>query len=548
MHLRKHQFELQEMIDKIISGSSIKKIIIEATPGSGKSMLPMIAGKLITQGLADALCWIVPRKTLQLQGEQNFQDPRFREVLGHSLTIRTSTNDSEPCRGLDGMITTYQAIGVDNLSLVAADFLKKRYVLVLDESHHVGVGSLWHTALMPIVSRAKYLIMMTGTISRGDGDRIAFLPYDSAGEKACPQLDTDSSTGVVRYTRRDALAEKAILPLSFHLSSGNARWIDKDGALREADISKATRDIASQALFTAISTGFAETLLEAGVKHWQGARKINKGAKLLIVTASHKEAKRVSAKLDEKWLVHEIATSHESAEAHRAINRLRQGRTNILVTIAMAYEGLDCPEITHIVCLTNIRSTPWIEQMVARAVRVDPQAGPYETQTGFIFAPDDVYFREIVNKIESEQRPVVSLHKREQRSLFGESDAMFPPIQIQPLSSMMSGHREVFLGGRDTSVPPVIPQAPSENEATIRRGIEQHVRLYSFNNRYHNGQINLEIKKHFGKPRAAMTGDELSETFEWIKTEYPLACLGRGSGQQRVSTKAVRYPSMEAQL
>ena len=42
------------------------------------------------------------------------------------------------------------------------------------------------------------------------------------------------------------------------------------------------------------------------------------------------------------------------------------------VVNAMAYEGLDAPAVSVVASLTHIRSRPWLEQMVARATRVDP--------------------------------------------------------------------------------------------------------------------------------------------------------------------------------
>ena len=35
------------------------------------------------------------------------------------------------------------------------------------------------------------------------------------------------------------------------------------------------------------------------------------------------------------------------------------------MTVAMAYEGLDAPEVAVVAALTHIRSRPWLEQMVA---------------------------------------------------------------------------------------------------------------------------------------------------------------------------------------
>lgn len=544
MKLRKHQEELQKVIDGIISGSSVKTIVCDVTPGGGKSALPIVAGQLIKAGLADALCWVVPRKTLELQGEQNFQSPFFRELFGHDLTIRASTNDINPCRGLAGFTTTYQALAVDEKHTVLSDFKRKRYILVLDESHHVSteVNASWHEATKPLVEQAEYVILMTGTMYRGDCKQIAFIEYAQAKDKLCPVQESTDAVAYIGYSRADALSEKAILPLSFHLSAGNAKWINKDGAFREADIATAPKELASQALFTAISTEFAETLLAEGLSHWQKTKRNNHHAKLLIVTANYEEAKRISKKLQDGWVNHEVATSHESAQAQKAIKRFKGRITDILVAINMVSEGLDVPQATHIVCLTNIRSTPWIEQMVARVVRVDPQAGPYEAQTGYIFAPDDIYFRDIVSKIEREQRPFIKTHKRRQGSLFGGlSGDGIPNIQIKPLSSTMSGHREVFVGNREPMTPYM--QTPSEIEADLRKRIEQHVRLYSFNNRYHNGTLNAEIKNHFGIARAEMTKNTLDKVWEWIKIQYPINRKGRGSGRQRAPTKAVPWPT-----
>lgn len=545
MNLRKHQQDFKNIIAGIIAGSGVKKIYVHVTPGGGKSLLPILAGKLITAGLANALCWIVPRLALSYQAETNFAETYFRKMLKHNLSIRSSTNAVDPCRGLCGFVTTFSAVGVDEKQTVLNDFLKKRYILILDEGHHVPYESIspWYQALKPLVEKAKYLVFLSGTMARRDEKQIAFVPYKQKDMQLYPDLRTNDTTDVVTYTRQDALKEKAILPLSFHLSTGSARWIDKNGTFCEANISSAPKGIASQALFTALSTEFAETLLESGIKHWQSLKTYNKGAKLLIVTANYEEAKRISKKLNEKRLNHKIATSHESAKAQMAIMAFRNGSVNILVTIAMAYEGLSINEITHIICLTNIRSIPWIEQMIARAVRIDPQAGAYETQTGFIFGPDDIMFREIVSKIEREQKPFIKMKKKTPLNLFlgnGEGEGV-PNIQIQPLSSTMNGQREVFLGER----PPMkihIPQTPSEIESSLRCQIEKHVRLYSYNNRYQNKQINAEIKNHSGKARSEMTSDELANAYEWIQKMYPIERVGRGSGRQRVPGRARIWP------
>lgn len=543
MPLRKHQKELKAVVDGIIAGSEIRKIIVSACPGAGKSLLPQIAGNLISAGIADALCWVVPRLTLQSQGESDFQDPVFRKMINHKLNIRSSTNDRDPCRGLDGFVTTFQALAVDSEKTVLSDFEAKRYILILDENHHIPENNeaSWHDATEPLVKAAAYLILMTGTMLRGDNGPIAFIPYkDEPGGALVPDMKPDKNTAIIVYTRRDALAEKAILPLSFHLSGGKATWINKKGTVKKADLSTTDTAIANQALFTALSTEFADTLLENGISHWQRLKRRNRTSKLLIVTANIDEAKRVSDKLrmETKWIRHGIATSHESKKALQEIKRFKEGRIDVLVAINMVYEGLDVKSATHIICLTNIRSTPWIEQMVARVVRIDPQAGAYDDQIGYVFAPDDINFRDIVEKIKQEQQPFAKKKDPEQQDLFGnaESQSFSNGSKIKPLSSAMTGHREVFIGAR--AAMETLPPTPSEVEDSLRNDIESHVRLYSFNNRYQAGELNSEIKIHFGKARAEMTQDDLCKTYEWVKLQYPVDRIGRGSGIQRVPIKA----------
>jgi hypothetical protein len=90
--------------------------------------------------------------------------------------------------------------------------------------------------------------------------------------------------------------------------------------------------------------------------------------------------------------------SHEALAAYRLTPE-----PSALVTVAMAYEGLDAPEVAVVAALTHIRSRPWLEQMVARATRVDPNAGPYESQRALVFHPDDPLFAAFRRRMELEQ-------------------------------------------------------------------------------------------------------------------------------------------------
>ena len=131
--------------------------------------------------------------------------------------------------------------------------------------------------------------------------------------------------------------------------------------------------------------------------------------KLLVVAPDQENARQYLAWLRD-WLprgqadtVARIATSDErDAPAVLAAFRLRP-EPSVLVTVAMAYEGLDAPSVSVCAALTHIRSRAWLEQMIARATRVDFAAGPYESQRAVVLHPDDLLFRRFRERIEREQ-------------------------------------------------------------------------------------------------------------------------------------------------
>jgi superfamily II DNA or RNA helicase len=535
MILRKHQRETSEAVDAIIAGSTTRTLVIHATPGAGKSALPLIAGRLIPAGLADRLCWICPRSSLQDQGERNFIDPRFRAALGHSLTIRQSTNERNPSRGTAGFITTYQALGVDRDRTVLQDFCRHRYILVLDEFHHLEESGEWTEPIRELYERAAFRVLMTGTMSRGDQKRIAFLPYgENAPGEWIPAWEGVGESELITYTRKDALLDQAIIPLEFHFADGVANWKKVSGKEVTAKLSTSRSD-ANQALYTALKTEYAQELLAAGVDHWKAhllkscmrhpykSDKPGNGS-LLVVAASIESAKEYTALLKRQGLRAEIATSDDSESAQKAIKAMKAGKLKILVSVAMAYEGLDVPSISHIICLTNIRSAPWIEQMVARAVRIDPLAGPYETQRGFIFAPADQMFCELARQIEADQcEAVAKVSQAAASPRGGDGSGEGSRPGITPLSSrLIQGQTDLF--GYDPGAYGVpsfdYQKTQREIETELREQIDEHVRAWSRSFGYLPTHLNKRIKKHFGKYRKNMTVPELEAVKRWLTEGY----------------------------
>ncbi|MCK8784967.1 DEAD/DEAH box helicase family protein [Roseomonas sp. NAR14] len=453
--LRTHQRLLAAIVEAIATGQTEARDILAAvTPGGGKSLLPVLAAaRLIPAGIAERICWVVPRDSLRLQAEEAFADPAWRAALPHALSVRAAENAPDPCRGLAGYVTTYQGIAAAP-DLHLAEFRRHRYLLVVDEMHHLPAlaevdpeaaaqtaampppattaereaeeqAGAWSRALLPLLETAAARLLLSGTLERADGRGILWLPYRRGPRKATREVDLDApGWAVVGYSRAQALAERAVLPVTFGALDGEARWRDEEGQelgphrLAGLYPSETTRP----ALFTALRTGFAEALLREAflaTRELRGRRRAARGlaaheaarglGKLLVVAPDQSTARHYLDVL-RRWLpahqadvVARLAVS-DSPDAHGILASFRlRPEPTILVTVAMAYEGLDAPEVAVVAALTHIRSRPWLEQMVARATRVDPHAGGYEDQRALVFHPDDPLFGRFRLRMETEQ-------------------------------------------------------------------------------------------------------------------------------------------------
>jgi superfamily II DNA or RNA helicase len=537
---RKHQDEFGEICYAIRTGQApqLRHIICSTTPGGGKSMLPIIAASQLIPGFAERICWVVPRRSLQSQAEAEFLKPRVREMLGHNHSVRRSTNEPDPCRGLAGFVTTYQAIGTGNAHL-RDEFARRRYVLVLDEPHHLEEGGAWEAALAPLVKRAALTVYMSGTLERGNRKRIAFLPYRDTPDGEIIDLSNNPSTRTISYSRRDALLDKAVLPIHFELMDGTAQWIGRDGETYATTLSGAHKDTA-EALYTALKTQFAVHLLDDCAAHWATYRSTHPRSKLLVVTANIEDAKKYVDHLYKGGIRAAIATSDDSAQAARNIEYFKtvgkRRSLDALVTVAMAYEGLDVPAVTHIACLTHIRSKPWIEQMIARATRFDGEAGPWEEQMAYIYVPDDRNMCGIIAGMQDEQVSAIKQLRGDEEDFVlqmpPERGAPGERTTITPVGSQGVGRRwnrvghvthENSHGLRETQ------RTPSQQEADLREKIQAYCKQVDLN--FHDrkwGETNKRVVKYFGKPRTAMTLKELQRVMAWLEGNYP---IGKPSGK-----------------
>lgn len=440
VELRSFQKAFLNVVTKIATKRSIRYVWVHVTPGGGKSLLALlVAYRLILDGLIDKICWVVPRTALAEQGEKVFHNPVWRRVLGHNLSIRTSVNDINPSRETDGYAITMAALTQDRGGINLDEFKRYRYALIIDEAHHIAADGDrgYRLAIEPLIDEAKYTFYLTGTLERhrsnGESGRIFGMKYRKNPDGLyMPDLEDDSSsdTRAICFARKDALRERAIIPIHIRYHDARAQWVDMNGNLKECDsFDGADEDEESAMRRVVLKTEYAYQVIDEAVHDWLNYRRqVYGNAKLLVVAPSQKEAKKYFDYIQKKGVETALAISEDSESAALEIRKFRDAKVNgkcCLVTVAMAYEGLDVPEITHIVGLTDYRSKPWVEQMVARATRFnpDPMAGSWEQQVAYIYVPNDGSMKTILNEIKQEQIPIVGEIPDE----YSSSESSFDP-------------------------------------------------------------------------------------------------------------------------
>ena len=190
-----------------------------------------------------------------------------------------------------GDITTYQAVVADpDLHIKEFEAQARRgepYILVLDEVQFLAAeDQKWGDAVYKLIDRASVVIVMSGTMFRGDGQRIPLLPYtrNAAGDE---EIDTKHADWVtIEYTRRAALMDRAIIPIELIYRDARGEFFNRWGVRRtfeSLDEMKSVRD-QRDALRTVLNDENAREIMTRMLDNWQLARRHHPSNQALIIT------------------------------------------------------------------------------------------------------------------------------------------------------------------------------------------------------------------------------------------------------------------------
>jgi len=402
--MRGFQESLYSLAVDIVDGRRTERtFVLSATPGGGKTRAYSIfAHELLEAGIVQKVLIVVPRDSLRSQVREGFTDGQylFRAIIDDPKQIKSG---QESILARSGWVTTYQAIAAapKRWQRLVADF---RLLLVLDEGHHlserptddpeIAEGAAWWQSLKPIADVAEKILVGSGTLWRERGQKIPLVPYREDG----------SLVADVTYTRREALAEKAILPINFKRIDGRAIYASK-GNVKNVTLSSAKKSENAKALKTLLlSPNYRDDVL-GRLSEWATYRRTTYPSRAIVVTHSQSAARSIADIVGKQLGVKVALAISDDAASKRHLKAFRRDRVgDVLVTVGMAHEGLDVPDCTHLICLTDVRSPGWLEQMFGRVTRFDPSCGlTWEQQCAYIYVPDDPPMRAVIDGLLAEQ-------------------------------------------------------------------------------------------------------------------------------------------------
>lgn len=449
--MRLHQRKINDIASDVIAGTWGKNsITLDCTPGGGKTGAgTLLANRLLDAGVIDSVLWLVPRISLAEQVEDAFANGfgkrpgRRLEVVDGRSNLFAPNLPNAPC--VVGHVTTYQQVATKRQHLRFRDAMAaRRTLMILDEVQFLRdepepgddeIRNGWSDKVKEAKDAAAFVLLMSGTLWRTDDKRIPFVEYERREGRSFPLCD-------VSYTLRDAVTERAILPTEWRTRGGTAEYIHK-GENQTHELIDDGEDEEARKVRTILSSDdFVCGLLDDMVCDWQEWRqRRGYNSRMIVMAEDTKQARRWRDYLQSRHNIPcVLATTREEA-AGRKLRHFRERRSGqCLVTVAMAYVGFDCPDLTHLAYLTPTRAPSWLLQSFARVSRFDSNAPiDYDHQHAFVYAPDDQRLRVFFDWMRAQQEMGV----RDRRGGNGTKAAgqeelpLAVPDDFEPISGLL---------------------------------------------------------------------------------------------------------------
>lgn len=391
-----------------------KHFLINAAPGAGKTICAsVIAKQLIESNEIDRVIVIAPRSEVVKQWSDE-----FKFVTGRHMTKVTGADEEVEGYGLD-LCATWSAIQSlqDAFQAVCRSH---RTLIICDEHHHAAVEAAWGEKANSAFNEAQFVLILTGTPIRSDGQETVWLAFDDQGQIDHP----DDGSYTLSYGQ--AVELEYCRPITFHRHEGRFSVklnSDDDISVSGTSELELTPDLKrvkglQQALdyyrlvctpkykadgITPDENSYQGSMLEWGIAKLDDLREIMPNAGGLVIAPSIGVAQYMADLLEildgeRPTLVHS-----QTPNAEGRIAAFRNSNKRWIVSVAMISEGVDIKRLRLLVYLPSAKTELSFRQAMGRVVRT---TGPDDYSRAYVVMPTLAIFEEYARRVEEEMGSV----------------------------------------------------------------------------------------------------------------------------------------------
>ena len=389
------------------------RFLINAAPASGKTICAsVIAEKLIAMDEIDRVIVIAPMNEVVRQWSSE-----YKFVTKRHMSKVTSSDSDISDFGVDLCATWHSVQGLlDGFQQVCRS---SRTLIICDEHHHAAISAAWGVGADGAFSNAKYVLVLTGTPIRSDGDEMVWFAYTEKGKIDHPE------EGTYTLTYGEAVELGYCRPITFHRHWGQYNVeIEKGETIvvegnKDAEIPKNLKRVSGiqQALeFYQLAckpkykndgvthdiedtNTYQASMLEKAITKLDEVKYTMPNAGGLVIAPNIEVAGYMAGLLntltgEKPELVHSKLPNTSDI-----IDRFRNSEKNWIVSVGMVSEGVDIKRLRVLVYLPNAKTELFFRQAMGRIVRTSNEN---DNSFANVIMPTDKTFDLFARRVEKE--------------------------------------------------------------------------------------------------------------------------------------------------
>ena len=385
-----------------------KHFLMNAAPGAGKTICAaIIAKKLIESSQVESVIVIAPRKAVVDQWVTE-----FRQITDRPMTKITGADEDPEEYGTD-LAATWSAVqGL--LPVFQTVCSQKKTLIICDEHHHAAIKAAWGEGADGAFKNANYVLVLTGTPIRSDGEHSVWLAYDDDGAIDHP----DDGTYTLSYGQ--AVDHGYCRPITFHRHEGKFSVKLKDGSKVNVSGSSGAQLCQKLNRITGLKqaldyyklactphyhknkpdiNSYQASMLQWGINKLDDVRNRMANAGGLVIAPDISVAEYMAELLEtldgeKPMLVH---TNMQNPNAK--ISAFRNNKKRWIVSVGMISEGVDLPRLRILVYLPNAKTELAFRQAMGRVVRNDKHK---DDTRAYVVMPTHLIFEQYAKRVEEE--------------------------------------------------------------------------------------------------------------------------------------------------